>query len=73
MSDSIELTDPQDRDFALIAQNALFNETIMPSGMVTPARDMRIVGTKLGPTTRAEWQAINDARDAKRAEEGRNG
>lgn len=39
----IELTHRQDIAFSSIAQNALVNETVLPSGNKTPARDMKIV------------------------------
>lgn len=43
----IELTHPLDLAFARMAQGALFNDTIMPSGYRTPPRDLVIDGTAL--------------------------
>jgi hypothetical protein len=37
-----ELTDPQDIAFASIAQEALVNKTVLPSGIETPPEDLLI-------------------------------
>lgn len=44
---TITLTDSRDIQFSKIAQGAVVNETILPSGFKTPAHDLVIEGEKL--------------------------
>lgn len=49
MLNSIELTQPEDRMFAQIAQGAVVNNSTLPSGLLTPPYDMIFVGNFLVP------------------------
>lgn len=58
MADPIELTDPKDTAFAAIAQGALVNDTVLPSGYRTPKRDLVISGTTLVEPTAEQKRAF---------------
>jgi len=44
---SIEIEDPRDLALLRMAQGALMNDTVLPSGYRTPPHDMIVVGTGL--------------------------
>jgi hypothetical protein len=50
----IELTAPRDLGFCRIAQGAIVNSTILPSGYKTPPVNMMVKGHRLIPIPEAE-------------------
>jgi len=69
----IQLTDPKDIAYSRLVQGAWFCRTTLPSGLVTPEYGMTLIGTKLVPMIHSEWVAANERREAKSAEEKKNG
>ncbi len=66
MADPIELADPKDTAFAGIAQGALVNNTVLPSGYRTPKRDLVVSGTTLVEPTEEQRRAFAARRRTRR-------
>ena len=55
---TIRIEDPRDQALLRIAGGALMNRTTLPSGFVTPARDLVVEGLTLRPPTDAEARSF---------------
>lgn len=66
MSDeTIQIDDPRDQALLRIAQASLMNATTLPSGFVTPSRDLIVDGMALRTPTDEESRSFG-RRDARR-------
>ncbi len=54
----IEIEDPRDQMLLRIAPGALMNDTVLPSGFRTPARDLVVDGMALVTPTDAQMRAF---------------
>jgi len=56
--ETIEIDDPRDQALLRIAQASLMNRTTLPSGFVTPSRDLIVDGMTLRTPTAAEARSF---------------
>jgi hypothetical protein len=64
--ETISIDDPRDQALLRIAQASLMNATTLPSGFLTPARDLIVDGTTLRTPTAAEARSFAERLPKKR-------